>query len=508
LPCVSFYITTPIYYVNSTPHVGHAYTTIAADILARHRRQRGDETFFLTGTDEHGSNIARVAEEAGLEPKEFVDRNAARFMEMTQRINVSNDFFIRTTDERHEQLVQEFLQRIYDAGEIYESVYAGLYCSRCESFYTEAELVDGKCPQHGIPPEWVEEKNYFFRLSAYQDKLLALYDGNSDFVLPKFRANEARSFIEQGLDDISVSRATQRWGVPVPWDPDQVVYVWVDALINYWSALAFAREGEDLRDRLWPEVHHLLAKDILKFHCVIWPALLMGAGISVPKQLFVHGYLLMDDRKMSKSVGNVIDPLELIDVYGVDAVRYYLFRAASFGQDGNISVDGLHERYERELGNDLGNLLSRTTAMIARYRDGKLPLVQGTEELAAELDALGGNVVARLDAYDLTGGLDEIWEVVRDLNRHVEQNAPWELAKDDAKAGELDRVLFDLADGLRVLAITLAPYLPETAVRILGALGQDAELDWDRARSGQTKSADGIGPAEPLFPRVDSPAAV
>jgi methionyl-tRNA synthetase len=505
---VGFYITTPIYYVNATPHVGHAYTTIAADILARHRRQRGEETFFLTGTDEHGSNIARVAEEAGLDPKEFVDRNAATFMEMTRRINVSNDFFIRTTDERHEKLVQEFLQRIYDAGEIYEGVYAGLYCSRCESFYTEAELVDGNCPQHGIPPEWVEEKNYFFRLSAYQDKLLALYEENSEFVLPKFRANEARSFIEQGLDDISVSRATQRWGVSVPWDPDQVVYVWVDALINYWSALAFAREGEDLRDQLWPEVHHLLAKDILKFHCVIWPALLMGAGISVPKQLFVHGYLLMDDRKMSKSVGNVIDPLELIDVYGVDAVRYYLFRAASFGQDGNISVDGLHERYERELGNDLGNLLSRTTAMIARYRDGKVPVVQGSADLAAELDGLGGKVVVRLDSYDLTGGLDEIWEVVRALNRHVEQNAPWELAKDEAKSDELDRVLFDLADGLRVLAVTLASYLPETTPRILEALGQDPGLDWDRARSGQTRAADGIAPAEPLFPRVDSPAAV
>jgi methionyl-tRNA synthetase len=505
---VSFYITTPIYYVNATPHVGHAYTTIAADIFARHHRQRGEETFFLTGTDEHGSNIARVAEEAGLEPKEFVDRNAATFMEMTGRINVSNDFFIRTTDKRHERLVQEFLQRIYDAGEIYEGVYAGLYCSRCESFYTEAELVDGKCPQHGIPPEWVEEKNYFFRLSAYQDKLLALYEENPEFVLPKFRANEARSFIEQGLDDISVSRATQRWGVSVPWDPDQVVYVWVDALINYWSALAFAREGEDLRERLWPEVHHLLAKDILKFHCVIWPALLMGAGITVPKQLFVHGYLLMDDRKMSKSVGNVIDPLELIDVYGVDAVRYYLFRAASFGQDGNISVDGLHERYERELGNDLGNLLSRTTAMVARYRDGKLPVVQGSAELMAELEGLGPKVLARLDAYDLTGGLDEIWEVVRALNRHVEQNAPWELAKDEAKADELDRVLFDLADGLRVLAIVLAPYLPETTPRILEALGQDGSLDWERARAGQIRAAEGIAPAEPLFPRVDSPAAV
>jgi methionyl-tRNA synthetase len=508
LLCVTFYVTTPIYYVNATPHVGHAYTTIAADILARHRRQRGEETFFLTGTDEHGSNIARVAEEAGLEPKEFVDRNAAKFLEMTRRINVSNDFFIRTTDDRHEALVEEFLQRIYDAGEIYEGVYAGLYCSRCESFYTEAELVDGRCPQHGIVPEYVEEKNYFFRLSAYQDRLLELYDRNPEFVLPKFRANEARSFIEQGLDDISVSRATQRWGVSVPWDPDQVVYVWVDALINYWSALAFAREGEDLRPSLWPEVRHLLAKDILKFHCVIWPALLMGAGITVPKQLFVHGYLLMNDRKMSKSVGNVIDPLELIDVYGVDPVRYYLFRAASFGQDGNISVEGLHQRYERELGNDLGNLLSRTTAMIARYRDGVLPVASGTQELAAELDGLPPRLVERLDAYDLTGALDEIWEVVRSLNRHVEQNAPWELAKDDARAADLDRVLFDLADGLRVLAVVLSPFLPETGPQILAALGQDASLDWSGAHSGGTRAADGIEPAQPLFPRVDAPAAV
>jgi len=504
---VTFYVTTPIYYVNATPHVGHAYTTIAADILARHRRQRGEETFFLTGTDEHGSNIARVAEEEGLDPKAFVDRNSERFVEMTRRLNVSNDFFIRTTDERHEALVQEFLQRIHDAGEIYEGTYAGLYCSRCESFYTETELVDGRCPQHGIVPEFVEEKNYFFRLSAYQDKLLALYDGNPEFVLPKFRANEARSFIEQGLDDISVSRATQRWGVPVPWDTGQVVYVWVDALINYWSALAFAREGDDLRERLWPEVHHLLAKDILKFHCVIWPALLMGAGISVPKQLFVHGYLLMDDRKMSKSVGNVIEPLGLMDVYGTDALRYYLMRAASFGQDGNISVEGMHERYERELGNDLGNLVSRTTAMVARYRDGKLPVAVGTPELAAQLDMLPRKIASRLDAYDLTGALDDIWEAVRSLNRHVEQSAPWELAKDEARSKDLDRVLFDLADGLRVIAVLLSPFLPETAPRILEALGQPANLAYEGARAGGTDAADGIEPAQPLFPRVDAPAA-
>jgi methionyl-tRNA synthetase len=503
---VSFYVTTPIYYVNATPHVGHAYTTIAADILARHRRMRGEDTFFLTGTDEHGSNIARVAEEQGLDPKTFVDRNSAAFRDLTQRLNVSNDFFIRTTDERHEALVQEFLQRIHDAGEIYEGVYAGLYCSGCEAFYTEAELVDGRCPQHGIVPEYVEEKNYFFRLSAFQERLLALYDENPEFVLPTFRANEARRFIEQGLDDISVSRATQRWGVSVPWDPDQVVYVWVDALINYWSALAFALEGDDLRERFWPAVHHLLAKDILKFHCVIWPALLMGAGLTVPKQLFVHGYLLMDERKMSKSIGNVIDPLEWIDHYGVDPVRYYLFRAATFGQDGSISLDGLHERYERELGNDLGNLLSRTTAMIDRYREGRLEPVAGTPEVAVELDRLGPAVDARLEAYDLTGALDAIWEVVRALNRHVEQNAPWELAKDDTRAADLDRVLFDLVDGLRVLALVLAPVLPETSPQILAALGQDTELVWERARSGATTAVERIEPAQPLFPRVDAPA--
>jgi methionyl-tRNA synthetase len=504
---VSFYITTPIYYVNATPHIGHAYTTIAADIVARHRRQRGEDTFFLTGTDEHGSNIPRVAEEAGLELHAFVDRNAAAFREMTVKVNASNDFFIRTTDPRHGERVQEFLRRIYERGDIYEGLYSGLYCSRCEAFYTEAELVDGLCPQHGIPPEFVEEKNYFFRLSAYAEPLLRLFDERPDVVLPSFRYNEARRFVEQGLDDISVSRASQRWGVPVPWDTDQVVYVWVDALINYWSALAFAREGEDLRPRYWPEVRHFLAKDILKFHCVIWPALLLAAGLEVPKQLFVHGYLLMDDRKMSKSLGNVIDPLSLIDVYGVDPVRYYLFRVATFGQDGSISVEGLHERYERELGNDLGNLLSRTTAMIARYREGRLHEVAGSPELAAEIDRVGSDVAAKLDAFDITGALESVWELVRRLNRHVEQTAPWELAKDPARAEELDRVLFELVDGLRAVAVALAAFVPDTSERVLAALGQPPDISWDLAVSGRTAALEGIEPAPPLFPRVDPPTA-
>jgi methionyl-tRNA synthetase len=504
---MSFYVTTPIYYVNSTPHIGHAYTTIAADILARHHRQRGEETFFLTGTDEHGSNIPRVAEEAGLDLRQFVDRNAEAFRGMTQRVNASNDFFIRTTDEKHGVFVQEFLQRIYDAGEIYEGVYSGLYCSRCEAFYTEAELVDGLCPQHGIPPEVVEEKNYFFRLSAYSDRLLQVFDERPDFVLPRFRYNEARRFIELGLDDISVSRASQRWGVPVPWDPNQVVYVWVDALINYWSALGYARPDEDLRESLWPEVRHLLAKDILKFHCVIWPALLLAAGLDVPRQLFVHGYLLLDDRKISKSLGNVIDPLDLVDVYGVDPVRFYLIRVATFGQDGTISLEGVHERYERELGNDLGNLLSRTTAMIARYRAGRLQVVEGSDEIAGAIDAVARTVSERLDGFDLTGALEAIWELIRRLNRHVEQTSPWELAKDEARAAELDRVLFDLADGLRGVAVALGAFLPETSRQILARLGQGDDVAWTEVAAGKTAPAEGIEAAPPLFPRVDPSAA-
>jgi methionyl-tRNA synthetase len=504
---MSFYLTTPIYYVNATPHIGHAYTTIAADILVRHRRQRGEETFFLTGTDEHGSNIPRVAAEAGHDLTEFVDRNAEAFREMTTRVNASNDFFIRTTDERHGARVQEFLQRIHDRGDIYEDVYAGLYCTRCEAFYTEAELVDGLCPVHGIRPEHVEEKNYFFRLSAYRDALLRVYDERPDIVLPRFRYNEARSFIERGLEDISVSRAGQRWGVPVPWDRDQVVYVWVDALINYWSALAFARPEEDLREKLWPDVRHLLAKDILKFHCVIWPALLLAAGLEVPRQLFVHGYLLLDERKMSKSAGNVIDPLDLIDVYGVDPVRFYLFRVATFGQDGSISVDGIHERYERELGNDLGNLLSRTTAMIARYRQGRLAAAPVSEELAGEVDRLRTTGAASFDEFDVTGALEGVWDLVRRLNRHVEQSAPWELAKDPARAGDLDRVLFELADGLRAIAIALAAFVPDTSERILTALRQPLDLAWENVAPGRAVEAEGIEAAAPLFPRVEAPSA-
>ena len=505
---MSFYLTTPIYYVNSIPHIGHAYTTIAADILVRHHRQRGTETFFLTGTDEHASKNVRAAEAQGLEPQAFVDRMAIEWRALTERVNASNDFFIRTTDAGHKAFVQDFLQRIHDNGDIYQDVYSGLYCVGCEDFKTEDDLTaDGLCPEHGVAPEYIEERNYFFRLSAYQERLLQLYDERPDFVLPRFRYNEARAFIEGGLRDFSVSRAGQSWGVEVPWDRDQVVYVWVDALINYLSALAYAREGADLTPRFWPHVRHLLGKDILRFHCVYWPALLLAAGYEVPRQLFVHGYLLIDDRKISKSVGNVIDPLDLIDVYGVDPVRFYVCRVARFGQDGTASVDGFHERYESELANELGNLLSRTTSMIARYRGGQLSFQPGEGDVARSLGTLSGTVAARFDEFDLTGALEAIWEVVRALNRHVERSKPWELAKDPAAAESLDRVLFDLAEGLRVAAVALSPFVPESAGRILRALGQADDLSWGQADYGAGRQADGIEPAPPLFPRVDLPAA-
>ncbi|HKT43153.1 MAG TPA: methionine--tRNA ligase [Gaiellaceae bacterium] len=497
-----FYLTTPIYYVNSTPHIGHAYTTAIGDMIIRNRRQRGQETFFLTGVDEHATKVYRVALEQGLEAQEYADRIAVPWRELPRRLDAETDFFIRTSDDGHKRFVRDFLQRMYDNGDVYEDVYAGWYCVGCEAFKTEDELTeDGLCKDHLTKPEWIEEKNYFFRLSAYQDKLLALYDERPDFVLPAFRYNEARSFIAGGLQDFSISRAGQPWGIPLPWDESQVAYVWADALINYLSALTYARDGEDLRDAFWPVAHHLLAKDILRFHCVFWPAMLLSAGYEPPQQLFVHGYLLLDDRKMSKSLGNVIDPLELIDVYGSDAVRFWIARAVSFGQDGSASVDSVRERYENELGNDLGNLLSRTTAMIARYRNGSLKQVAADEPV--DLDTLREDVGARIDAFDVTGALDVTWDAVRRLNQYVTAEAPWQLAKDEANAAKLDRVLYTLADGLTALAVALYAYLPQSSVKILEALRQPTDVTWERVRNGVAADADGIEAAEPLFPRIE-----
>ncbi len=505
---MAFYLTTPIYYVNDKPHLGHAYTTMIADILVRHQRQRGQETFFLTGVDEHATKVARVAEAHGLSPQEYVDRISEVWRALPARLDATNDFFIRTSDEGHKRFVRDFLQRIYDNGHVYEGVYAGLYCVGCEAFKSEDELVDGKCPLHDREPEWIEEKNYFFRLSSFQEQLLEIYDSRRDFVLPSFRYNEARSFIAGGLQDFSISRSSTDWGIPLPWDESQVAYVWADALINYLSALTYARPGEDLVGEFWPAARHVMGKDILRFHCIYWPALLLAAGYELPQQLFIHGYLLLDDRKISKSVGEVIDPLDLIDAYGADAVRFWAARAVSFGQDGAASLADVHERYERELGNDLGNLLSRTTAMIARYRDGRLEGPGASPEIAEAIAAVHALVPGDLDAWNVTGAVDRIWDLVRRLNRYVEEQRPWEIAKDDARADELRGVLYDLADGLRAVAVAVSPYLPATAPKILEALGQEVDLSWDNVRPGRTADVDSVAAAEPLFPRIDAaPAA-
>ena len=503
-----YYLTTPIYYVNANPHIGHAYTAIAADVIVRHHRQRGDDAFLLTGLDEHGTKVYRAAQEQGLDPQDYVDRIAEVWRALPERVGVEPDFFIRTSDDGHKAFVREFLQRIYDSGDVYEDLYSGLYCVGCEEFKSENELVDGKCPEHGERVEYIEEKNYFFRLSAYQERLLALYDERPDFVLPDFRYNEARSFIAGGLQDFSISRAGEPWGIPLPWDEGQVAYVWADALVNYLSALSYARPGEDLVPVYWPATRHMLGKDILRFHCVYWPAMLMSAGYEMPQQLFVHGWLLMNDQKISKSLGNVIDPVPLADVYGIDAVRYWAIRAATFGRDGSASEDSLHERYERELANELGNLVSRATAMIARYRGGDLPGGPGSPDVAALLDALRDEIPAKLDGWELTAALESIWDVVRELNRLVERAKPWELAKDGDKAAELDTVLYDLADGVRSVAIALYGYVPASSLAILGALGQSPDVAWNGVRSGGLTPASGIEPAPPLFPRVERAAGV
>jgi methionyl-tRNA synthetase len=504
-----YYVTTPIYYVNGEPHLGHAYTTIAADILARYHRQKGDDVFFLTGTDEHGTKVAQAAEARGLTPREHVDEMAPKFKDLARRLEATNDFFIRTTDAEHEAFVQAFVEKLRAAGDIEKRTYGGLYCTACEGFWYERDLApDGTCPDHGLKPVWLEEENYYFLLSRYQQRLADFFRANPGWVRPSSRFNEALSFIEQGLDDISISRTSITWGVPVPWDPDQVIYVWVDALINYLSALEYARPGAEL-GAYWPGTH-LLAKDILKFHAVIWPALLMSAGYEVPAGEFIHGYLLMGGEKMSKTRGNVLDPFEVMDTYGIDPLRFYLFREVAFGQDGVISMEGFEQRYNGELANELGNLVSRTVSMIAKYRGGDIPSpgeddVAALATIAAEAETMVAGAAARLDAVEITAALETVWEYVRRLNRLVEEEAPWKLAKDEAQAGRLDAVLHGLAAGLRLVALALHPVIPGSAVEILRRLGQphaDADLRLDTAVWGALVPA-AVEVAPPLFPRIE-----
>src|SRR5829696_6798048 len=498
-----YYVTTPIYYVNGEPHLGHAYTTIAADVLARHMRQRGEDVFFLTGTDEHGEPVAQEAERLEITPRELGDRNAVRFKELAARLNATNDFFIRTTDPEHMAKVAEVVQRIYDNGHVYAGTYEGWYCPRCADFKTDAEIEDGnRCPIHKIVLEREKEDNWFFRMSAFQEPLEKLYAERPSFVTPQNRYNEALSFIKGGLRDVSLSRARLKWGVPVPWDESQVVYVWIDALLNYYTALSYARDGEDLTDRFWPASVHLIGKDILKFHAIIWPAMLMAAGLEVPRRVGIHGFLLLGEHKMSKSLGNVIEPFHVTDVYGPDALRFYVLREVSFGSDGEVSPEGFETRYNTELANEYGNLASRTLAMVGRYRDGIVPEAEPDPALAPEFEALAETVADLIDRVEPSLALDEVWQRVKRLNRYVQDEQPWQLSKDDAQAERLDQVLYSLAEGLRVVSVLLLAFMPTSAERLLAALGsEDTELE--NARFGAVPG--GAATSEPgqLFPRVE-----
>ena len=498
---MSYYVTTPIYYVNAQPHLGHAYTTIAADVLARHMRQRGEDVFFLTGTDEHGEPVALAAEAEGVSPKELADRNAARFEALMPRIEATNDFFIRTSDPRHTEAVRELMVRIHEAGHIYKGEYEGLYCPRCADFKTAQEVGPGDtCPVHGIELTVEKEENWFFRLSAFQEDLERLFDEQPDFVRPPERRNEALSFIRSGLRDISCSRSGLTWGVPVPWDESQVFYVWFDALLNYVTALRFAREGEDLTSQYWPAAVQLIGKDILKFHAVYWPAILMAAGLDVPRSLIVHGYLLMDGEKMSKSLGNVLDPFEVMDRFGADALRFYLMREVQFGADGTVSTEGFETRYSTELANDFGNLASRTVAMVERWRDGNTPAVAHDPVIEAELSGVAAEVAAFLDAVEPTNALEAIWKRIRRLNRYVEETAPWVLAKDEAESQRLDQVLATLIEGVRVVTVALHAFIPVSTGTLIAALGED-DLSWSAATWRPVGTGPKVGPLAPLFPK-------
>jgi methionyl-tRNA synthetase len=489
---MSFYITTAIDYVNGVPHLGHAYEKIAADVIARHMRQRGEDVFFLTGTDEHGEPVADAAHAEGIEPQELADRNAARFKALLPALNISNDFFIRTTDPEHEARVQEVMQRIYDNGYVFKGLYEGWYCPRCADFKVENEILEGnRCPIHEIPLTRESEENWFFKLSEFQEPLERLFEEQPDFVMPPRALNEAKAFVAQGLRDISLSRAKLTWGVTVPWDPSHVFYVWFDADLNYYTALGYARPGEDLTDRYWPAQLHVIGKDIVKFHAIYWPAMLLAAGLAVPKHVFAHGFLMASDgRKMSKSLGNVLDPFEAMDEFGTDALRFYLMREVQFGQDGNVGLDGVQARYDTELANDYGNLASRTTSMIARYAGGIVPTRELDPELAEDFNGLATGVAAYFDQFELTQALELIWQRVRRLNRYVEEQKPWELARDPAQAARLEMVLASLHQGLRAVTVELTPYIPEASATVLAAL-----------------DATPLEPIAPLFPKREKPSA-
>lgn len=507
----TFYITTPIYYPSDKLHIGHSYTTVAADAIARYKRLRGYDVMFLTGTDEHGQKIQRKAEAKGVTPQQYVDEIVAGIKELWQMMKITNDRFIRTTDKEHESVVQKIFKKLYDNGDIYKSEYEGWYCTPCESFWTKTQLKDGKCPDCGREVELTKEESYFFRLSKYQDRLIKHIEENPEFIQPVSRQNEMiNNFLKPGLEDLCVSRTTFNWGIPVTFDDKHVVYVWIDALSNYITALGYMSGDDSAYRRYWPADVHLVGKEIVRFHTIIWPAMLMALGEPLPKQVFGHGWLLLEGGKMSKSVGNVVDPVILINKYGLDAIRYFLLREVPFGSDGVFSNEALFQRINSDLANDLGNLLSRTVAMIDKYFGGVLPQEKTEGEFDSELKEvyaqLPQKVEELMDRLQFSTALAEIWKAISRANKYIDETMPWILAKSEENKPRLAAVLYNLAESLRIVSILIQPFMPETPEKIwhqLGIAGSSA-LDWDSAgRWGGYPAGAAVQKGDVIFPRID-----
>ena len=507
----TFYITTPIYYPSDKLHIGHSYTTVAADAIARYKRLRGYDVMFLTGTDEHGQKIQRKAEEKGVTPKQYVDEIVAGIKELWKLMKITNDKFIRTTDKEHEATVQKIFKKLYDQGDIYKSEYEGWYCTPCESFWTETQLKDGKCPDCGREVELTREESYFFRLSKYQDRLIKHIEENPDFIQPVSRRNEMlNNFLLPGLEDLCVSRTTFNWGIPVTFDEKHVVYVWIDALSNYITALGYLSDDDSAYRKYWPADVHLVGKEIVRFHTIIWPAMLMALGEPLPKQVFGHGWLLLEGGKMSKSKGNVVDPVILINKYGLDPIRYFLLREVPFGSDGVFSNESLIQRINSDLANDLGNLLNRTVAMIEKYFGGTIPGQREEGEYDSDLRdtfaKLPYTVEELMDKFQFSTALAEIWKAISRANKYIDETMPWVLAKSEESKPRLAAVMYNLAESLRIVSILIQPFMPETPVKIWEQLGisDSAAVAWDSAKQwGGYPAGAAVQKGEALFPRID-----